>query len=89
MYVNTHKYGQFIVDNPQPNTLETVRRMVNGQGLPANQSDVERLIREATFLTGGNSSLLTAYLVDPERYRHDKSREDGTHIAKSPMTTTS
>jgi len=50
--------------------------------LPANQSDVERLIREATFLTGGNSSLLTAYLDDPERYRDDKSREDGTHIAK-------
>ena len=77
-----NKCRPFIVTNPPPNSLETVRGMINGQGLPVNQLDVERLIREGTFLTGGNARLLTAFLRDTKRYHDSRIREDGTHIAK-------
>ena len=88
VYVNGNKCRPFIVTNPQPNSLETVRGMINGQGLPVNQLDVERLIREGTFLTGGNARLLTAFLRDTKRYHDSRIREDGTHIAKLTPSTT-
>jgi len=82
VYVNCNKYPAMVVTNPPPNSLETVRSMINGHRLPTHP-DVERLIREATFFTGGNARLLTAYLRNTKEYHADTiHREDGTHDAK-------